>query len=65
MREREGRADLKALHRTSCTSTTVDRLGDLDIECIPVGQGLDAEELDEGVQLGHIILPITIQNVSK
>ena len=40
----------------SCTSTSVDRLGNLDIERLPVRQGLDTEDLDEGVQLGHTIL---------
>jgi hypothetical protein len=57
--EQEVKTCLKALHRTPRASTTVDRLGDLDIECVPVGQGLDTEEFDEGVQLSHIILPIT------
>lgn len=52
---------MKALHCTSRTSTAVDRLGNLDIECFPIRQGLDTEKLDEGVQLGHIILSITIK----
>ena len=46
---------MQTFHRANRT-TTLDRLVDLFIECLPVVEWFDTEKLEEGIELFDVIL---------